>query len=335
LDTTEGSVSTFCLRGLLDYLDTQGIDPAELYDAETIAEIKNLGTIRTPISQCQHMIERAIDYTEDLDFPLKLVEEINPKYLGMFGFAAMSSHSLGDVIAILLQYQPLVADNNITNLVNHGDYVELHWIAHRGPAIPCFMQMALVSWVAIAKELTACHSLICDAYFSFTQPVDLSVYRRIFGGKLYFDAEVTKLVFESHILKLPIRFSDPVTHDVLMAQVNKTMHALIEPDILKQLRTYLRSNLNSNHLGIKDTAVAFGMSIRTLQYHLERDNWGYREFLDQVRHDQALHYLRTTDLSLSEIASLVGYSEQSPFQNAFKRWTGKSPGEFRKSIGKS
>jgi AraC-like DNA-binding protein len=77
------------------------------------------------------------------------------------------------------------------------------------------------------------------------------------------------------------------------------------------------------------------MSIRTLQYHLDRDNWGYREFLNQIRHDQALHYLRTTNLSLAEIADLVGYSEQSPFQNAFKRWTGQSPGEFRKSIGKS
>ena len=99
-------------------------------------------------------------------------------------------------------------------------------------------------------------------------------------------------------------------------------------------RKYLTAHLASNEVSINDVATAFGTSPRTVQNRLTEFGYGFRALLEQIRQEQAEHYLSTTDLSLNEIADLLGYSEQSPFQNAFKRWTGESPGSFRKKVGK-
>ena len=55
-------------------------------------------------------------------------------------------------------------------------------------------------------------------------------------------------------------------------------------------------------------------------------------FVDELRHALALGYIHDSRLSLVDIAYLLGFSEQSAFQRAFKRWTGMTPGEYRHSL---
>ena len=53
--------------------------------------------------------------------------------------------------------------------------------------------------------------------------------------------------------------------------------------------------------------------------------------VDDLGQALALGYVRDPGLSLLDIAYLLGFSEQSAFQRAFKRWSGQTPGEFRRS----
>lgn len=77
---------------------------------------------------------------------------------------------------------------------------------------------------------------------------------------------------------------------------------------------------------LQEVAAVMDMAPRTLQSRLESHGLGFREVLDRVRHRQAEHHLRNPSLSLTEVAALLGFSDQSAFQHAFKRWTGASPG---------
>jgi AraC-like DNA-binding protein len=326
----EGSVSAFYARALKDYLETIGIDPVNLFDPIFLAEL-NDGGERIPISHCQDAMERAIAYTNDLDLGLKVGEHLRPKHLGMFGFAAMSSQNLGDVVEMLVNYQLLIADINTVHLVQDEDRIELHWQPFRGPSTSFFMQQALACWITIARHLTSNFAMTCDVHFNFKQPTQLDVYQRIFGGAIYFDAAVTKLVFNKSVLDIPLIQSDPLTYDVLINQLNKTCQSMKQSTFLQKLRGYLSAHLAKNQVSIVEAAAAFGTAPRTLQYQLSNHGVSYRDFLEQVRQEQAEYYLRQTNYSLYEIALLLGYSEQSPFQNAFKRWTGTSPNEFRKS----
>ncbi len=330
---TTGSVSTFYARALLDYLKRINLNPEELFESALINELNDSGS-RIPITLWRMMFERAIAETGDVDLPLKVASQLEPKHLGMLGFAIMSSQTLQDVVAILLRFEQLIDDVNTTTLVENGDFIELHWLPLLGPSIPIFMQQSLVCWAVIARQITSKPELICDAHFSFEQPTQLEIYQRIFGGNLYFNAQTTKLVIHRSALELPITLCNPATNSILMNQVEQTLQSLTQPNFLQRLRQYLISNLASNQLSVADAANALNISVRTLQYQLEECGLGYRNLLEQIRLEQAQHYLRTTDLSLNEITFLLGYAEQSSFQNAFRRWMGESPGSFRKNLGK-
>ena len=75
----------------------------------------------------------------------------------------------------------------------------------------------------------------------------------------------------------------------------------------------------------------FHSSPRSIQRKLAAEGTSYKDLLDDVRKNMAIEYLKTTSLPLTEIAVRLGYSEAPNFINAFKRWTGKTPGEFRQS----
>ena len=71
------------------------------------------------------------------------------------------------------------------------------------------------------------------------------------------------------------------------------------------------------------------MSSRTLQRKLKESGCGYKQILDEVRQQLAEFYLTESSISMSEIAFLVGYQEQSSFNHAFKSWNGLSPSAYR------
>jgi AraC-like DNA-binding protein len=69
-----------------------------------------------------------------------------------------------------------------------------------------------------------------------------------------------------------------------------------------------------------------------LRLRLAKCGRTFRGLVDEIRQEMALSYLQNPDLGLVDIAYLLGFSEQSAFQRAFKRWTGHSPGEYRQSL---
>ena len=71
------------------------------------------------------------------------------------------------------------------------------------------------------------------------------------------------------------------------------------------------------------------MTSRTLRRKLTAENSSYQKILAEVRYQLAREYLSTSNLPLEEISSLLGYSAPGNFTNAFKRWHGNSPRQFR------
>ena len=326
----EGGISTFLTHSFIDYLQHIGVDINTMYEPALIKAATASGG-RVPIADCQMLLEHAINELNDPNLVLKMAERTQLKHFGLFGFAAMSSRTLNDAANMLLRFQSVIADVNTVQRHDRGDQVELHWLPHLGPPSPLCMQHGLGCWMVTARHLTHRSDLVADAHFSFARPDDLTVYQRVFGGALHFNAPVTKLEFPQSYMALPVAQSDPSTHSLLMGQLEKAFYALSHNGFVQRLTEHVAKHLSSNRVGIRQVAAAFGMSPRTLQYQLNADGYGYRNLLERIRQEHAEHYLAQTDLSLNEIAFMLGYSEQSPFQNAFKRWTGMSPGEFRKA----
>ncbi|GAC1605987.1 MAG: hypothetical protein NVS3B3_05030 [Aquirhabdus sp.] len=278
LQPAEGTVSTLYASSLLDYLRSIGVEPSILFEPTIIADLQESGGIIS-ISRWQMMLEQAVAYTGDVDLPLKVSEQLQPKHFGMLGFLIMSFRTGRDVVDNMLRFGPLISDIHDTILVKNGDYLEAHWVPGLGPSTMTFMQQSLAGWAVMARQITSMPHLSCDVHFSFPQPANIEVYQRIFGGNIYFDAPITKMVAHQSVLDLPITLSDPATNSVLLTQVEKRLQSITQPDFLQQLREYLIAHLASNQVSINDVATAFDISPRTLQNRLTEVGYGYRALL--------------------------------------------------------
>jgi AraC-like DNA-binding protein len=133
--------------------------------------------------------------------------------------------------------------------------------------------------------------------------------------------------------RLPMRRRDPVLQGVLERHAAEVLARLPQrTDVVSELRRTLATRIARGDVRLATVARALGSSVRTLQRRLEEAGSSYQEVLEQARCDAAERHLGETALSIAEISWLVGYSEPSAFQRAFKRWRGQSPRSFRDGL---
>ncbi len=89
--------------------------------------------------------------------------------------------------------------------------------------------------------------------------------------------------------------------------------------------------LSGGKPSLNTVAHELAISARHLQNKLRDEGTTYRELLEQLRKETALRHLQAPEASVCEIALLLGFSDQSAFTHAFKRWTGRNPSDFRRS----
>ena len=106
--------------------------------------------------------------------------------------------------------------------------------------------------------------------------------------------------------------------------VARSLQLVLEEILLEKL-AYLKRRVDSPNLW----AGHFGMSARTLQRHLSGRGYSFQALVDDSRRELAERLLKDTQYPLAEVAFLTGFSEQSAFNRAFKRWAGQTPRSFR------
>ena len=140
-----------------------------------------------------------------------------------------------------------------------------------------------------------------------------------------------KLVFPVRNLFSPIPKTDPYLHDILDNQAQQQLRKLtLENEEIGLYRKQLLQILTREPPSLEKLAAENGISARSMQRRLRGQRISFQSLLDQTRHTLATNYLRESRLGLSDIAGMVGYTEQSSFTRAFARWEGMSPGKYRR-----
>jgi AraC-like DNA-binding protein len=107
-------------------------------------------------------------------------------------------------------------------------------------------------------------------------------------------------------------------------------HAAQAPPLVEMVERLIVERLTKGEAGLDAAATELGMSPRSLSHKLAELGTSFNAIVASLRKDLARRYLQESNLSLTEIAFLLGYTEISTFSHAFKRWTGKSPAVFRR-----
>jgi AraC-like DNA-binding protein len=116
---------------------------------------------------------------------------------------------------------------------------------------------------------------------------------------------------------------------VLDGMLTEQLAKLTKDDVVSRCRAQFLEQLASGEPSAEDIAQRLNMSSRTLQRKLAEADTTYLKLVDDCRRDLALRYISDPDKSITDITFLLGFSSQSAFSRAFRRWTGTSPTEQR------
>jgi AraC-like DNA-binding protein len=255
--------------------------------------------------------------------------------LPIVGYVVQTSPTLGEGISRALRYQRLVQTLNRAELAVEGATARLtvHVRPHHTEPLRHAVDFALAYCVALAGRITGAPLPVRRALFGHSAPARRDDYVAIFGEDLTFGAPRTQLELDAAVLDRPVLSADAQLRTLVERHAEALLARLPAGDsLVERARAALVDGLRGDRTGIDDVARALRMSARTLQRRLHDAHTTHALLLDEVRRELALRYVADASLSLSEVAFLLGFSDQTTFHRAFVRWTGHAPGAHRKEL---
>ncbi len=334
------SLANFFLRILTDHCQLRGLSPHDLLQAcgHSPAELDDPDR-RFPYLEFLDLCGLAARQLDDPLLGLHLGLQMKPKYLGPYGFALMSCGNVRELLFQASRYSALAIDCGMNVFEERDDECIRYWrhtFATKVPGARYVDELAMSSWMAMIG-LIAGRGDIAPRWVSFPYavPQQADAYEAVFHCKVRFGADDFAISFDRRYLDLTLDQGHPdvrASLNALCEQALTRLEAAREPEWLKACRQIIVSILPAELPTLGSVASNLEMPPATLRARLSRHNTSFRQLLEQVRHELALQYLADTSLSLIDIGYLLGYSEQSAFQRAFKRLRGVTPGDYRRSI---
>jgi AraC-like DNA-binding protein len=159
----------------------------------------------------------------------------------------------------------------------------------------------------------------------------MAAYREVFRSPVVFASSTNALVMHTDFGKQPLPAADPNLCQILTCHLDDVLSRMPKKDaVLAPIRATIVQLMKDGGLDLSRAAKTLGVSARTLQRQLRRHGLSFVEVVGDTRCGLAVEYLKDCENTLTEIAFLLGYSEVSAFNRAFKRWTGKTPMAYRR-----
>lgn len=247
---------------------------------------------------------------------------------GAIGDAMRGAPTVGAALRAHVVHQHQYSEAALSFLLARGPVAEFGYAHYRtrGPGIDLVHDAALAFGVNIMQELAGPDWRASEVLVAHARPADAGPWRQTFRVTPSFDSEYSALRFPARWLDRPRPVGDPVRARV----AGERMRATGQDDIVQRVARGLRRLLLVGQFGGDDVAAHLAMHRRTLNRRLEDAGTTFREVLDDVRASVALELLEDSDLALDDVAASLGYAGVSPFMRAFRRWTGATPGQWRK-----
>jgi AraC-like DNA-binding protein len=310
------------------------LDPAQILNSAALshADFTKPGA-RFPATHFKDVLHTLAVAAGNPRIALNLGEATQPRILGSIGFMMSTAPTLGKAYQTLIDYLPLLLEGAVLQMEQtvEGTLLTLELNEPNLQPIEYFLA-CLVNW---PRWLTGQQIPTRVVYLSFPEPENIQTYQRFFAAEVQFDAPHNQLLLASDYLALNCIDANPEMHqlhrefaDSLLSKSNQ------QSALMAQTRNLIRRQLNEGGGTVRREQIAdtLGLSLRTLQRKLGALSTSFQDVYDHTRREVGLQLIQRGQLSFGEIAFQLGFSNQSAFQKAFKRWMGVAPSAYRQQI---
>ena len=328
-----GSVNV--ILPLLDYLENEGVNPRAILDRAGIpgSALEN-SKARLPKRKFQRLWQIALEATGDPAVALRVSTMVKANTLGIIGYLASTSESRRNAFELVRGLTPLLWEDVECDLESDGETAFIRCITGGDRGVSRFTtEYAVGRTVTMSRALWSGRSDPLEARFSYPPPAYAGEYERILRLPVRFDAGENGVLFPISMMDSLNPSADAALRELLERHAAEQLAKIpTNARFSHRIRACIRSMLPLGNLTADAVAAQFRMSNRTLRRRLREEGTGYQEMLDSVRAELARHYLIKEKRGIDEVAFLLGFSDQSAFTKAFRRWTGQTAAEFLRGI---
>lgn len=316
-------------------LESYGVDAAAVLRSAGV-DLARLTDPATRLDREVHkkLVADAIELTGDPAFGLRFSDFVHPTTFHALGFALLSSSTVRSFCRRWQRYHSFITTTGDVEFIESGDHPRLLFPSTSAQA------ESPVARVLIDGQIATVLKLIRFMYRPDYVPVKVSLiapdagghaetYARYLGRNIEFGAAQNALYFDRNDLDIPL----PAANAELARQNDEVVVQFLarmdRANVVAQAHAKLIELLPSGDCSKAKVASSLNMSVRTLHNRLADAGTTYQNLLDKTRQDLAEQYMTQANISVSEVAYLLGFSDCSNFSRAFHRWTGLSPSDFR------
>lgn len=331
-------ISISAAAGLIEAIKAAGANPDDVLG--TIAVDSAIfanpdGFIR--VSTFARILEEAARVSSDACFGLHFGERYNPKNIGSLVYVVLNSPTIAAGI-----------ENTARFIKIHNEAARASLLVEKDRAYLRFLPNELLihtsrqhSEYAMAVALNTLRLMVGsewapqEVHFTHQLEVATPEHFRVFCAPIMFGCPANAFVVESDFLKREVPAADPRLYRILKRYLGRMLNEMPrEDDLLAAVRRMIGEAIRDAEPKLSLAAKKLGMSPRRLQRRLQEYGLDFKRLVDDTRQRLALQYIKEEKDTLTQIAFMLGYSDVSAFNRAFKRWTGTAPLEYRRTVAK-
>lgn len=324
--------SVIWVRNIIEALNACGLDGYSLAMRAGIKpellEVVESGVL---VKEIIRLWELAAQASGNESIGLVAAQSFQPSSLSVLGYSMMSSPDFKEALQRAVRYSGAISSATTVSLDTGGECSRFTFhimtgiitIQQQNHEYIVLSMLNFFRWFA-GQDLTPIR-----VEFMHSKPADMELHRKTFNCPLHFDCKAVALVFSESDMRRPLKTSNKqlaALHDIAAEQA---IEQFGRAETTQRIRQLIVEALPGGEPTRDEIASRFNISARTLQRRLQDEGQNYHEVLDDVRQNLALQYLANEKTSLTAIASLLGFSDQSSFTRATKRWFGNSPSKVR------
>lgn len=334
-------VPTRFVSSLLRMVDNRGYDFSGILadaglDFDPLAP--EAPAYRTEISAMQYsrVYQHVLHLLQDETFGVTGSELVAPGAFRMMCYCIISCDNLGQAIRRASEFYRTFFDERSQLYANFSE--QYARVGYRTITSPDAGQVAaadaygLSMWHRFFGWLCGRPIELKRVDFSGDTPERVEKYEELFGCPLYFRQPNDLLYFDSACLAWPVVHTEHSLREFLRTAPYQLLIMESDPDsnnLAAQVKAMMGHDFSEGFPGFEAISRALNMSAPTLRRRLKREGTTFQQLKDAARCDAAKLCLDRPELSINDVALQMGFTDPSAFHRSFKKWTGKTPGQFR------
>lgn len=318
---------------LLEVVSRFGISEQTLFSpfGLTSEQLANPNFRYSP-EQASALLKHALELTGEPSLGYHMGTQMRISIHGFIGYAIMTASSIAEALMLasrFIQVRIPFLRLHVSTMQPKG---RLQLFCDDLTLEPLRRELLIALTVGIltmGKALTG-KDIWAEIECDFPEPAAFAKYKDRINATIKFNQPHLVAYFDKDYLSLPLVNADPIASQIAINQCEAELSTLGERKRVAMKVRDILTQSNHRYPTIETVADMLHMSDRTLKRQLAAEGTSFSNVVDEVRHRHATSLLSRSDYSLEQISDELGYSDVGNFTRAFKRWTGRTPGNWRK-----